>query len=302
MWFPVPGPDGKDVYPIHDDGREACWALGKASVLKLIAKKELIWKNRGTNDSPSWVPYTREYASDDPTRPFQTLWTDLPTTRQTKAHQKELFGNGNEFDTPKPEALIERILLLATSPGDLVLDSFAGSGTTGAAAQKMGRPWIMVEVGEHCQTHIIPRLHKVIDGTDQGGISELLSWKGGGGFRYYRLAPSLLEKDKFGNWVISKQYNAAMLAEAMCKFEGFTYAPSDTEYWMHGYSTEQTSSSLPHKRSPESNCKSSAMKLARIARCSCAVRLFELRTCPNSQSDDKEDPQDGIESLRVGQR
>jgi adenine-specific DNA-methyltransferase len=239
MWFPIPGPDGKDVYPIHDDGREARWALGKAAVFKLIATKELIWKNRGTNESPSWVPYTREYASDDPTRPFPTLWTDLPTTRQTKAHQKDLFGNGNEFDTPKPEALIERILLLATSPGDLVLDSFAGSGTTGAAAQKMGRPWIMVEVGEHCQTHIIPRLHKVIDGTDQGGISEALSWKGGGGFRYYRLAPSLLEKDKFGNWVISKQYKAEMLAEAMCKFEGFTYAPSDTEYWIHGHSTER---------------------------------------------------------------
>jgi adenine-specific DNA-methyltransferase len=103
----------------------------------------------------------------------------------------------------------------------------------------MGRRWIMVEVGDHCQTHIIPRLRKVIDGEDQGGISDAVGWKGGGGFRYYRLAPSLLEKDKFGNWVISKQFNATMLAEAMCKFEGFAYAPSDTEYWMHGHSTER---------------------------------------------------------------
>ena len=96
----------------------------------------------------------------------------------------------------------------------------------------------MVELGEHCHTHIIPRLKKVIDGEDKGGITEAVGWKGGGGFRYYRLAPSLLEKDQFGNWVMSKQYNAAMLAEAMCKLEGFTYAPSDTVYWQHGHSTE----------------------------------------------------------------
>ena len=97
----------------------------------------------------------------------------------------------------------------------------------------------MVELGNHCHTHIIPRLKKVIDGEDQGGISKAVNWKGGGGFRYYRLAPSLLEKDKWGNWVINKQYNAAMLAEAICKLEGFTYAPSDSLYWQHGHSTEQ---------------------------------------------------------------
>jgi adenine-specific DNA-methyltransferase len=97
----------------------------------------------------------------------------------------------------------------------------------------------MVELGEHCHTHIIPRLKKVIDGQDSGGISEAVNWKGGGGFRYYRLAPSLLEKDKWGNWVINKQYQAAMLAEAVCKLEGFIYAPSDTVYWQHGHSTER---------------------------------------------------------------
>ncbi len=134
---------------------------------------------------------------------------------------------------------MERVISLATNPGDWVLDSFAGSGTTGAVAHKMGRRWIMVELGEHCHTHIIPRMKKVIDGTDPGGITEAVGWKGGGGFRYFRLAPSLLEKDRWGNWVINKQYNAAMLAEAMCKHEGFTYAPSDTLYWRHGHSTER---------------------------------------------------------------
>jgi adenine-specific DNA-methyltransferase len=145
----------------------------------------------------------------------------------------------NVFATPKPERLISRILELGSNPGDLVLDSFAGSGTTGAVAHKMGRRWIMVELGEHCHTHIIPRLKKVIDGADPGGITQAVNWQGGGGFRYYRLAPSLLEKDKWGNWVINQQYNAAMLAEALCKLEGFTYAPSETVYWQHGHSTER---------------------------------------------------------------
>jgi adenine-specific DNA-methyltransferase len=97
----------------------------------------------------------------------------------------------------------------------------------------------MVELGEHCHTHIIPRLKKVIDGEDPGGVTEAVRWKGGGGFRYYRLAPSLLERDKWGNWVINKEYNAGMLAEAVCKLEGFQYAPSDTVYWQHGHSTER---------------------------------------------------------------
>jgi adenine-specific DNA-methyltransferase len=90
----------------------------------------------------------------------------------------------------KPERLIKRCLELTTTPGDLVLDSFAGSGTTGAVAHKMGRRWILIELGEHCHTHIIPRLKKVIDREDQGGITEAMNWKGGGGFRYFRLAPS----------------------------------------------------------------------------------------------------------------
>ena len=143
------------------------------------------------------------------------------------------------FATPKPEQLLHRILLISTNYGDLVLDSFAGSGTTGAVAHKMGRRWIMVELGEHCHTHIIPRLKKVIDGVDKGGITEAVDWKGGGGFRYFRLAPSLLEKDKWGREVISKEFNAAMLAEAVCKLEGFVYAPSDAVYWQHGHSTER---------------------------------------------------------------
>jgi adenine-specific DNA-methyltransferase len=175
------------------------------------------------------------------------FWQDIKTTGLGDEGGVD-FTNGK-----KPEALIKRIIGMSTQLGDWVLDSFAGSGTTGAVAHKMGRRWIMVELGEHCHTHIIPRLKKVIDGTDKGGITEAVGWQGGGGFRYFRLASSLLEKDKWGNWVINKQYQPEMLAEAVCKLEGFIYAPSDTDYWQHGHSTERdfiyvTTQNLSHER------------------------------------------------------
>lgn len=177
--------------------------------------------------------------------PLTTIWDDLLSNN---LHAE----GGVEFaKSKKPEALIQRVLALTTDPGDVVLDSFAGSGTTGAVAHKMGRRWIMVEQGAHATTHIVPRLKGVISGEDVGGVTEATGWKGGGGFRFYRLAPSLLEKDQFDNWVISKKYDAAMLAEAMCKHMGFTYAPSTQHYWMQGYSSERdfiytTTQSLPH--------------------------------------------------------
>lgn len=234
MFFPIQDPDGNDIYPIHDDGRDARWALGKTGVSQLIEKGLLIWKKR----EGGWVPYTREYAPQNPSRPWPTIWNDLDTTRQTKAHLKYIYNNEISFDTPKPEDLISRIIDMSSEQGDLILDSFAGSGTTGAVAHKMGRRWIMVELGDHCETHIVPRLKKVIDGEDQGGITKAVNWQGGGGFRYLRLAPSLLKKDNWGNWVINKEYNPEMLSAALCKHMGFTYAPSQTQFWNHGYSTE----------------------------------------------------------------
>ncbi len=154
------------------------------------------------------------------------------------------FGNcrhegGVEFRSgKKPEKLLETVIKHFSEPKDLILDSFAGSGTTGAVAHKMQRRWIMIELGDHAQTHIIPRLAKVVDGDDATGVTEESGWKGGGGFRYFHIASTLLEKDRFGNLVISKQYNAGMLSEAMCKIMGFKYAPSDELYWQQGHSTE----------------------------------------------------------------
>ena len=172
--------------------------------------------------------------ADVPTSPIENFY-DLAGNFGNCRHE----GGADFRSGKKPEVLLEIILQHFSSRGDLVLDSFAGSGTTGAVAHKMGRRWIMVELGEHCHTHIIPRLKKVIDGEDQGGISKAVGWKGGGGFRYYRLAPSLIVNDRWGNPVINPAYNAAQLAEALCKLEGFTYAPSETVWWQHGRSSER---------------------------------------------------------------
>lgn len=140
----------------------------------------------------------------------------------------------------KPERLIKRCVEIATSSAeDIVLDSFLGSGTTAAVAHKMGRRWIGVELGDHAYTHCVVRMQKVVDGTDQGGISKAQNWKGGGGFKFYELAPSLLNHDKHGNLVINKEYNADMLAAAMAKHEGFTYAPDVHVYWKQGKGAEK---------------------------------------------------------------
>jgi adenine-specific DNA-methyltransferase len=168
-----------------------------------------------------------------PGEPLTTLWDDI-LSNNLHNEGGVAFPKGK-----KPEGLVKRVLDLVTQPGDWVLDSFAGSGTTGSVAHKMRRQWIMVEMREHCHTLIIPRLKSVIDGTDGSGVTQATGWEGGGGFRYVYLAPSLLEKDRWGNWVISKKFNATMLAEACCKLEGFQYAPSDTVYWQHGHSTER---------------------------------------------------------------
>ncbi|HEP6426258.1 TPA: site-specific DNA-methyltransferase [Burkholderia cenocepacia] len=183
-----------------------------------------------------------EYVAGEP---LTTLWDDILSNN---LHNE----GGVEFPKgKKPEALIKRVLDLATKEGDLVLDSFAGSGTTGAVAHKMGRRWIMVELGEHACTHVIPRLTSVLNGTDTSGITKAVNWKGGGGFRYYRIAPSLLEKDPWGNWVISKEFDAAKLSQAVCKLMGFVYQPDETHYWMQGRSSETdfiyvTTQSLTH--------------------------------------------------------
>lgn len=244
--YSLTSPQGIEIPPPANG-----WRWGRETMEQKISTGEIRFTPDGNGIR------RRTYLADMKGIPPSTLWADLEATghnRQAKYEQKKLFpGRTKEelFATPKPEKLLQRVLAIATKEKDLVLDSFAGSGTTGAVAQKMGRRWIMIELGEHCHTDILPRLKKVIDGKDSGGITQDVDWKGGGGFRYFKLAPSLLEKDNWGNWVISKQYNPAMLAEAMCKLMGFTYAPSEAHYWMQGHSSEQdfiyvTTNTLTH--------------------------------------------------------
>jgi adenine-specific DNA-methyltransferase len=231
--FPIISPHGKEVFP--PKGR--AWGYSIESIQE-FEKQGLIWWGKEGKNQPRLKRFIEK--NKEGVVPG-TLWLseDVGHNQEAKAENSALLPEVLElFSTPKPERLLKRVLELATLPGDLVLDSFAGSGTTGAVAHKMGRRWIMVELGDHCHTHIIPRLKKVIDGEDKGGVSEATAWHGGGGFRYFSLAPSLLEKDRWGNWVVNKEYNAGMLAAAICKLEGFTYAPSDRHYWQHGHSTE----------------------------------------------------------------
>lgn len=126
---------------------------------------------------------------------------------------------------------------MSTKENDIVLDSFLGSGTTAAVAHKLNRKWIGIELGDHCFTHSLFRLKQVVDG-EQGGISKSVEWKGGGGFKFYELAPSLLKKDKYDNWVIDENYNADLLASAVAKHEGFNYSPDSDIFWKQGKSTE----------------------------------------------------------------
>lgn len=161
-----------------------------------------------------------------------TYWNMTSYLNNLTKEGTVLFPNGK-----KPEALINRIFEMCTASGDLVLDSFLGSGTTAAVAHKMGRRWIGVELGDHAYTHCAVRMRKVIEG-EQGGISKSQNWKGGGGFKFYELAPSLLNHDKYGNLVINKEYNADMLAAAMAKHQGFTYSPDAELYWKQGHSSE----------------------------------------------------------------
>jgi len=231
-YYGITTPSGRKVLPPPGSS----WRFNQEEVPRLIAENKLWFGADGKG-----VPRIKRFLSEVKQGVIaQTIWphTDVGNTQEAK---KEVikFNSENIFDTPKPERLIKRVIELATDPGDLVLDSFAGSGTTGAVAHKMGRRWIMVELGEHCHTHIIPRLKKVIDGEDPGGITKAVNWQGGGGFRYYRLAPSLIVEDRWSNPVINPEYNAAQLAEALCKLEGFTYAPSETRWWQQGHSSER---------------------------------------------------------------
>lgn len=181
----------------HSDGREIWpdkqWQWSQDRVVKAQANDEIVIAEKNGKFSVSYKQYLRDPDGDERRRkPYSII--EGHYTQHGTYESMELFGLENKFSFPKPEGLINTILEGCTKIGDLVLDSFLGSGTTAAVAHKMGRRYIGIEMGDHARTHCIPRLQKVIEG-EQGGISEAVNWNGGGGFRFYTLGDTVFLAD-----------------------------------------------------------------------------------------------------------
>ena len=217
--------------------KSLCWRFTKERMEEEIAAGRIWLGKDGTG-----VPRKKTYLKDSTGVVPWTLWMnkEVGHNQEAKKENNALFGSSNAFDTPKPERLIQRIIHIASNPGDLVLDSFLGSGTTAAVAQKMGRRWIGVEMGNHAYTHCKVRMDKVIAGKDPGGITKAQNWQGGGGYRFYEVAPTLINKDPFDEYVINEDYDANMLAAAVALHEGFRYQPDGDLFWKQSVGNENS--------------------------------------------------------------
>jgi adenine-specific DNA-methyltransferase len=185
--YEITTPSGRKMKPTS--GR--CWNTSKENFQELI-KDNRIWFGENNNNVPRLKRFLTDVKSGITS---MTIWKHTEVGHNQDARKEVLvFNTDDVFATPKPERLIERILILGSNPGDIVLDSFLGSGTTAAVALKMGRRFIGVEMGEHCETHCVPRLKAAIGG-EQGGISQAINWKGGGGFRYCKLSVGLFDAE-----------------------------------------------------------------------------------------------------------
>lgn len=231
--YTITTPSGKVVSP--PEGR--CWRHLEDVYKQLLADGRLWFGADG-----SGVPRKKVYLSESEGIAPWTWWTnkEVGHNQEAKKENNVLFGSSNAFDTPKPERLIQRIIHIASNEGDLVLDSFLGSGTTAAVAHKMGRRYIGIEMGEHAYTHCKKRLDMVVSGEDKGGISKAVKWENGGGYRFYELAPTLINKDEFGEYIINPDYSADMLAAAMALHEGFTYEPDSSAFWKQSHGNEKS--------------------------------------------------------------
>jgi adenine-specific DNA-methyltransferase len=195
---------------VYDPPEGRCWANIEPAYRALLADNRM-WFGKSGNAKPR----IKHFLSESQGITTWTWWTnkEVGHNQEAKIESKELFGAGNAFDTPKPERLLRRVIELATDPGDLILDSFLGSGTTAAVAHKMGRRYIGIENGEHAETYCALRLRKVVDG-EQGGISEAVSWSGGGGFGFFRLGDAVF--DEYG------QINRSVTFEQLAAHVWFT--------------------------------------------------------------------------------
>lgn len=207
--------------------------LSKESLLKAFNEKKL-WFGKDGKNVPRLKKYLNEVKQGVVSNTIFKV-DDVGSTQEAKTETKKLFLD-DPFDTPKPERLIHRILTLSTNEGDLVLDSFLGSGTTASVAHKMNRNYIGIEMGKHIYSHVKKRLDLVINGKDEGGITKLVNWQGGGGYKFFELSPSFITKDELNNEIIDSYYNGEKLIKAVCKISGYTYSFNKNEYWKHGYS------------------------------------------------------------------
>lgn len=234
QFYDITTPSGRIISPPPGN----CWRFTEQRLNDLIADNR-IWFGADGNNVPRQKKFLSE--SDSAGLTPETIWyaDDVGTNDSAKRSSNNLFS-GDGFDNPKPEELIERVIHIASNPGDLVLDSFLGSGTTAAVAHKMGRRWIGIEMGDHAYTHCKVRLDKVIAGEDNGGITKSANWQGGGGYRFFELAPSLINEDAFGEAVINPDYDADQLAAAVALHEGFTYQPDGGSFWKQSVGNEKS--------------------------------------------------------------
>lgn len=190
LYYPIIQPKtGEEIWP----KRTRVWAYGKETHEAHCLNNMLYWGKEGLSKSPR----IRKFISEAKPAVPRSVWlnNEAGHNQESRNEALSLFAD-TPFSTPKPERLLQRVLQLATNPGDLVLDSFVGSGTTAAVAHKMNRPYIGIELGEHAHTHCQPRLKKVVKG-EQGGISKAVNWQGGGGFRFLRLGDTVF--DEYGS-------------------------------------------------------------------------------------------------------
>lgn len=219
LWFALTAPDGTTVWPLRPDGVEGAWRWSPKKINEDADRIE--WVRSGL----AWQPYFRIFADSERGVPPETIWSkdEVGTNRTSKAEVKRLAPDKQAFDTPKPERLLQRIIHIGSNPGDIILDCFLGSGTTSAVAHKMGRHWIGIEQEPRTiEDFALPRLTKVIEGKDPGGITEDVDWEGGGGFLVLEVASSMFETDGGLVFLADRMTNGA-LAEATAAQLGFEY-------------------------------------------------------------------------------
>ena len=223
----VSGTAKKIADELKENIKGSCFFVITKQNKKYLMKKEY---NSNSSQPRCKLLFADQYLTINP----GDLWTDIKTTG---------LDNEGNVDFPKgkkPEKLIKRIIQLNTNENDIVLDSFLGSGTTAAVAHKMNRKYIGIEMGGHAYTHCKVRLDKVIAGEDKGGITKNVNWQGGGAYRFYELAPTLINEDKFGEMVINKEYSPEMLANAVALHEGYNFNPNKEIFWKQSKSTENS--------------------------------------------------------------